>query len=170
MKKQIVYGVFIAGAFLMQWSVVGVLFYGGFFPDAILMLILALALIEGFVAFFWWAVATGIIVDSFVNAPIGLHSMIFVLLSYTTGFLTRRVMGDTHKAGSPLIFFLVLGATLVNRFVRGMIMLFDDSSFNVFLPLFSDVWNIFLETIFNLLLFLLFFRLIPKIKNFFVIQ
>lgn len=170
MKKQVIYGVFIAVAFLIQWSVIGALFRGGFFPDAILMLVLALALIDGFVVFFWWAVATGIIIDSFVNAPIGLHSMVFVLLSYSAGFLTRRVMGDTRGAGNLLIFFLVVAATLINRFARGVIMLSDGASFHVFLPLFLDGCNILLETILNLLLFFLFFRLVPKIKKFFVIQ
>jgi rod shape-determining protein MreD len=170
MKKQIVYGVFIAVAFLVQWSVVGAFFHGGCFPDAILMLVLAFALVDGFVAFFWWAAAVGIIVDSFANTPMGLHSIVFISLSYIAGFLTRRVMGDVRGAGNPLIFFLVVTATLINRFARGVIMLYDGASFHVFTPLFLDIWNVLFEIIFNLVLFFLFFRLIPKIKIFFAIQ
>jgi len=133
-------------------------------PDIVLMAIMAATLVLRFQIVLPWVVVTGIIFDLFSYQAVGISVILFVLFSYGTSFFSRRFLVGGRGISFFTTIFLVLGATLL---------------FNVCLS-FIETWSLrvvalrsgivsltVMSIICNLLVFLLFFWIVKRIRNIF---
>jgi rod shape-determining protein MreD len=167
MKKKFIYTIIILTLIIVQTS---------FFPatlninaaaDAVLMLVLAYSVLDGFSAFLSWAIAAGILYDLATHSVVGEHVIVFLLVVYFVSFFSRRFSTDLRVTGFFLFIMFVIIATLISRIIITIITAWDLQTLQGFWKTFGGFRFITLSVIYNEILFFIFFIVLKKIKKFF---
>lgn len=169
MKKKIIYCLILFCAIVLQTSVLPLLSPAYATGDVLLMLVLAWSVLEGFFAFFGWAIFAGIIYDFASYTTVGVHALIFMLVLYFVSFFSRRFSVEIKGVGLALFVFFVAVATLVSRGIVALSVAWDLQTFNGYLSEFGSFKIISVQIIFNVFLFFFCFFLLKKLKKFFAI-
>lgn len=168
MKKKLVYIFVILIAIILQTSVFPPVF--GNVGDAVLALVLAGTVLDGFAAFLGWAILIGILYDLAAYSVIGTHVLIFLPIIYFVSFFSRRFSTDLKGIGLFLFIAFVIVATLVSRGVFSFITARELETLHGFWKNFGSLHFIGLSIICNEILFFLWFAVLKKIKKFFEIK
>ena len=168
MKKRIIYFLIIFVALILQVSAVPIFFGQKFFPELVLMLMLAWTIRDGFADFLPWIVVAGILYDLLAYEPIGLHVIIFALSAYMVTFFSRRFSLQIRGVGMILLFAFVFVAMLFSRLFVLTFDFFENKSSLDFLnvvwrQLKFDPWIFFV----NIALFMFCLWLIRRVKKYF---
>jgi len=132
-------------------------------PDIILMAVVAATLTLRFQTVLPWVVVMGIIFDLFSYQAVGVSVILFVIFSYGTSFFSRRFLIGGSGISYITTILLVLVATLIFHVCLGF---FETRSLN--LALRNGITSLTtLGVVGNLLVLLLFFWLIKRMKNIF---
>lgn len=167
MKKKFIYAITILTLIIVQTS---------FFPttlninaaaDAVLMLVLACSVLDGFYAFLGWAIVVGILYDLATHAAVGEHVIIFLLIVYFVSFFSRRFSTDLRVTGFFLFIIFVIIATLISRIIITTITAWDLQTLQGYWKTFGSFRFIALSVFYNEILFFIFFVVLKKIKKFF---
>ena len=154
---------------VLQTSFLPIIFPGHVWGDIVLMLILAGSVVDGFMAFLWWAVFAGIIYDLATYTVVGMHALIFLLVVYFVSFFSRRFSVELRGIGIAFFLAFVLAATIISRFVMNFFIFMGQEKFNGHFNLFSPVGPLSLEIFFNIILFFTCFIVFKRVKFFFTI-
>lgn len=138
--------------------------------DVLLMLILAGAVLDGFFAFFWWAIFVGIVYDLISYTTVGVHALIFLSIVYFVSFFSRRFSVEIKGVGLALFAIFVIVATLVSRGVMALSIAWDLKTLNGYLNEFGSLQIISIQILCNTVLFFFAFLLLKRVKRFFAID
>lgn len=171
MKKKIVYSFLIFLAVILQTSVLPVLFRGSVPGDIVLMFVLAAMVLDGFFGFLWWAIFAGIVYDLASYVQVGTHALIFLLVVYFVSFFSRRFSVELKGVGIFLFLFFVLVATFISKAIVSFSIVLDSQNFhqypNLLLGSFS---GLIVQTMLNIILFVVCLQGLKKVKVFFDIE
>ncbi|HBI33764.1 MAG TPA: rod shape-determining protein MreD [Candidatus Moranbacteria bacterium] len=170
MKKKIVYCLLLFCAVVLQTSVLPLISPLHIAGDVVLMLILAGSVLDGFFAFFWWAIFAGIVYDLASYTTVGIHALIFLLVVYFVSFFSRRFSVEIKGVGVVLFVIFVAVATLLSRGIIALSVAWDLQTFNGYFEEFGNWKIIIFQILFNTFLFLFCFFVLKKVKKFFVIE
>ena len=170
MKKKIVYGLILFCAIILQTSVLPLVSPIYAVGDILLMLILAGSILDGFFAFFWWAIFAGIVYDLVSYTAVGVHALIFLLVVYFVSFFSRRFSVELKGVGLVLFVIFVIVATLVSRGVVDLLTVWDLQTLNSYFKEFGSLKIISVQILYNIFLFFFCFVLLKKAKKFFAID
>jgi rod shape-determining protein MreD len=170
MKKKLVYGLMLFFMIVLQTSVLPVLSPVIVTGDIVLMFILAGAIIDGFFAFFKWAIFAGILFDLVTYNAVGLHAVIFLLVVYFVSFFSRRFSVDIRGVGVMLFLIFIVVATISSRAISTLIISWDLKTFTGFWEEFGTFKLILVQIFYNTALFIFCFIALKKIKKFFSIE
>ena len=92
MKKKLVYLFILIIAIIIQTSVMPVILNSSTTGDAVLMIVLAWSVLDGFSAFIGWAIVAGILYDLAAYSPIGEHAIIFLAVVYFVSFFFSAII------------------------------------------------------------------------------
>ncbi len=170
MKKTIVYLLIIFLAIIFQISLVPLFFVSSWPVDIVLMLILAWTLIDGFDDFLKWTIFIGIIYDLMTFSTVGLHVIVFVILSYIVSFFSKVFSVEIKNTGIFLVALLVAVAVIGSRTaVLGYEFGIDFISVD-FHNLGLTLKMFFSAVFYNLIIFFILFFAINKIERFFYLK
>lgn len=170
MKKKIVYALVLLFAVILQTSVLPVFLGGPALGDAVLMIVLAWTIIDGFNSFIAWAIVAGIFYDLAAYSPVGEHVLIFLIVIYFVSFFSRRLSLDLKGVGLVLFFIFVIAATVFSEIIIALISAQEMQTLHEYWKKFGDPSSVALKIICNELLFFGWFVLLKKIKKFFKIE
>jgi rod shape-determining protein MreD len=170
MKKKFIYCVITIVAILLQTSFLPVVFGRGSVPDAVLMLILALAVLDGFFATFSWAIFIGFLYDLASYSKIGMHVILFLMVVYFVSFFSRRFSFEIKATGIFLFGFFVLVAVILSQFLIGIQNSFGLDGVPFSLKSFWGPLSFILQLFYDGLLFMFWFYLLKKAKTFFALE
>lgn len=132
-------------------------------PNIVLLAVMAATLAIRFQTVLPWVVVSGIVFDIFSYQTAGISVILFVLFSYGTSFFSRRFLVGGKGISFFTTIFLVSGATLLFHACSNFIELRSPAA-----ALRGGVASLtLLGFIFNLLVFMLFFRMIKRMKKLF---
>jgi rod shape-determining protein MreD len=114
-EKILAYGLLFLLAIAAQKSLMPIMFGGQPLPDSVLMLVLALAITDGFERFWPWAVFAGLLYDLESATALGLHALIFILVTYFVSFFSRRFLVDMRSMGVAMLAFFIAAAALLSH-------------------------------------------------------
>jgi rod shape-determining protein MreD len=167
MKKKLIYWGLIFLALLMQSSFLPVLISPGAMGDAVLMLVLALVVLDGFALALSWAIIAGVLYDFASFTPVGQHVIVFLLLIYAVSFFSRRLSVEVRGIGMLLLVFFVIAATLLSKSLFIFSLMLGSQPVNFF-----QVFGSFKDFIFqvggNAVLFFLWLSVLKKFKKTFL--
>ncbi len=167
MKKKLFYFGLIFLALLMQSSFLPGLISPGAMGDAVLMLVLAMAVLDGFALALSWAIIAGALYDLASFTPLGQHVIIFLLLIYAVSFFSRRLSVEIKGVGMLLLVFFVIAATLISKSLFIFFLMLGSQAVNFF-----QVFGGFKDFIFqvggNAVLFFLWLSALKKFKKTFL--
>lgn len=170
MRKKIVYlSLFILIAFL-QLSFLPVVSGKDIAINAMLMAILAWAVIDGFYAFFNWAIFFGIVYDLLTYSTLGTHALIFMSVVYFVSFFSRRFSMEPHGTGIVLFLLFILVTTLASNGIVALVAVSKLRSLETFWRSLDTMGFNLASLISNTFFFFIFFALIRKTKTFFAIN
>ncbi|KKQ51136.1 MAG: Rod shape-determining protein MreD [Parcubacteria group bacterium GW2011_GWD2_38_11] len=170
MKKKIIYFLLLFCAIVLQTSVLPLISPVYVTGDILLMLILVGSVLDGFFAFFWWAIFAGIIYDLASYMAVGVHALIFLLVVYFVSFFSRRFSVEIRGVGLALFMFFVVVATLVSRGIIALSIAWDLQTLDGYFREFGSLKIIGVQILFNIFLFFFCFFLLKKVKKFFAIE
>jgi len=164
MKKKIIYVGIILFSILIQTSFLPIFSPGQKLGDAVLSLILALAVLEGFSSILVWTIVAGVLYDFLSYSLIGQHVMIFLLVIYGVSFFSRRLSVDVKGTGLLLLFLFVVAATLVSKSLLAYFVVLGDRQADFF-QIFGNLGLVVSQVGFNIVLFAFWFNIVKKIKK-----
>lgn len=164
MKKKIIYVGIILFSILIQTSFLPIFSSGQAPGDAVLSLILALAVLEGFSSILVWTIVAGVLYDFLSYSLIGQHAMIFLLVIYGVSFFSRRLSVDVKGTGLLLLFLFVVAATLVSKILLAYFVVLGDRQADFF-QIFGNLGLAVFQVGFNIILFAFWFNIVKKIKK-----
>lgn len=170
MKKKIVYIIILLVAIMLQTSFLPVVSNAFILGDAVLMLVLAWSVLDGFSAFMGWAVVTGILYDLATYSPVGEHVLIFLVVVYMVSFFSKRLSLDLKGTGLILLFIFVIVATFFSEIIIAFFAVRDMQTFGEYWRKFGGPGSVALKIVYNKILFFIFFLALKKIKKFFKIE
>lgn len=170
MKKKIIYTVILLLAIMIQTSIVPVVTGFGSSGDAVAMMVLAWSVIDGFRAFFAWAVAAGILYDLASYSPIGMHVLVFLPILYFVSFFSRRFTLESRGVGIFLFFVFVIISTVLLRGANHLEMIWPEFSWQNYLDSFGNFREFMFSILYNVIFFFLWFAIIKKVKTFFKLE
>lgn len=170
MKKKILYCLVLFCLIVLQTSVLPIASPIYATGDVLLMFILAGAILDGFFSFLWWAVFAGIVYDFVSYTAVGVHALVFLLVVYFVSFFSRRISVELKGVGLVLFMIFVIVATLVSRAIVVLLIDWDLQTLSMHLKEFGDLKIIGIQILYNMLLFLLCFAVLKKMKKFFAID
>lgn len=167
MKKKAIYFLLFVAAIILQTSVAPLVFKSNAPGDVVLMLVLAGVILDGFSDFFWWAIFAGILYDLASFVQLGVHALIFLLSIYFVSFFSRRFSVELKGVGIFLFMIFVVVASIISRVVLAFSISADMQSYAKFFALIGGPGLMALQIGFDVILFVLCFYLLKKIKIFF---
>lgn len=170
MKKKIVYLLIFVVVAILQLSFLPVISGKNISIDAMLMVILAWSVIDGFFSFLSWAIFLGIAYDLLSYSMVGTHALIFLLVVYFVSFFSRRFTMEPRGIGVVLFLLFILVATLASNAIIAFVGAWNLHTLRGFWQSFGGFNASFMGLIANTVLFFIFFALIKKIKLFFAIN
>lgn len=170
MQKKIIYFFIFTVVALLQMTFISVLAEGKPLVDGVLMMILAWSVLDGFFAFFNWAIVFGVYYDLITHAPVGEHALIFMVIVYFVSFFSRRFSLELKGVGLILFFGFIVFATFISHTIIAMILAIKLQAFGNYWQLFGGFDALFLQILFNTAFFYFSFVTIKKIKKFFAIS
>jgi rod shape-determining protein MreD len=170
MKKKFLYLLVIFIALILQTATVAVFFGERNAVDLVLMLALAWAIIDGFGAFFFWAIAIGILYDLAAFTPVGVHVLIFLAVIYMVSFFSRRLSIDHKGTGAGIIFVFIIVATFISQGILGILSHADFLTVKEFFKIFVSIKWFAVQIFFNSVFFILAFILVNWVKKYFAIN
>ncbi len=169
MKKKFVYlFIFIAVA-VFQLSFLPVISDKETVANAVLMMILAWSVLDGFFAFLSWAIFFGIFYDIISYSTVGTHAFIFLAIVYFVSFFSRRFSMELRGVGMILFLLFIFVSTLASNAIIALTFAGKIGSLHGFWYSFGSPGVIIVELIYNTFFFIIFFVAIKKIKRFFMI-
>ena len=170
MKKKLVYLFILIIAIIIQTSVMPVILNSSTTGDAVLMIVLAWSVLDGFSAFIGWAIVAGILYDLAAYSPIGEHAIIFLAVVYFVSFFSRRLSIEFKGIGWLLFFMFIVVATFLSKIIIALAMAWDLQTFHGYWQMFGNLKSITLQIIYNGILFFLLFFLLKRVKEFFKLE
>lgn len=170
MKKKIVYVILLLLAIILQTSVLSLISKSSTPGDLVLMMVLAGVVLDGFFAYFWWAIFAGILYDLATFVQIGTHALVFLISIYFVSFFSRRFSVEVKGVGVLLFVLFVGAATIISHLIVVLSLSLDARTFLKYFELIGNPSNVFLQIIWNLVLFFICFYFLKKVKNFFEIE
>ncbi|EKE19619.1 MAG: hypothetical protein ACD_8C00133G0018 [uncultured bacterium] len=170
MKKKIIYFLMILLAIILQTSVLPIVFRSSIPGDLVLMLVLAGVVLDGFFAYFWWAIFAGILYDLATFVQVGTHALVFLLSIYFVSFFSRRFSVEVKGVGILLFALFVVSSTIISRAVVSLSLSWEAQAFLKYFEFFGNPSMLFFQVIWNLILFFICFYFLKKVKNFFDID
>lgn len=167
MKKKLVYTFIILVAILIQTSVVPVITETKIPGDSIIMAVLAWSILDGFFAFFPWAVLAGLLYDLASYSPIGTHVLILLPVLYFVSFFSRRFTMESKGVRIVLFVAFVVSVTIFSRIIFSLDAAWEIFSFRQFWKIFASPLSFVWQLVHNLVLFFFWFFVIKKAKIFF---
>lgn len=168
MRKKIIYFGIILFAILLQLSFLPIINGNNFSADAVLMLVLAVAVLDGFAATLSWAIVAGILYDFATYAILGQHVLVFLLIVYLVSFFSRRLSVEVKGTGLLLLFLFVIAATLISNESSAFFSVSAKGSFKFYLRALGGSGSMIFQLGCNTLLFFLWYNLVKKIKQTFL--
>lgn len=169
MQKKIVYiSIFVIAA-IIQLSFLPVVATKYAAADVVLMLVLAWSILDGFFAFFSWAIFLGFLYDLISYSAVGTHALIFLIVLYFVSFFSRRFSVELKGAGLVLFLLFVLVATFISNGVIALILAWKMETVHNFWKSFGSPGYLLIQFAYNVVLFFLCFIVIKKAKQFFAI-
>ncbi|MEI7621259.1 MAG: rod shape-determining protein MreD [Candidatus Moraniibacteriota bacterium] len=169
MPKKIIYASLILLALLLQLSFLPMLTAGSMAGDAVLMLVLALAVLNGFEASLKWALVAGFLYDLASYATVGQHMLIFLLVAYGVSFFSRRLSVEVKGTGLLFLLGFVVLATFLSTILTAGFSVFSIAGGLKFLPQAFGSFSFFLlQTICNLGLLLFWYQILRKLNRIFL--
>jgi len=170
MKKKLVYLFILIIAIIIQTSLMPVILNSNTTGDAVLMIVLAWSVLDGFSAFIGWAIVAGILYDLAAYSPIGEHAIIFLAVVYFVSFFSRRLSIEFKGIGWLLFFMFIVVATFLSKIIIALAMAWDLQTFHGYWQMFGNLKSITLQIIYNGILFFLSFFLLKRVKEFFKLE
>lgn len=171
MKKKIVYSFLIFLAVILQTSVLPALFRESVPGDVVLMFVLAAMVLDGFFGFLWWAIFAGIVYDLVSYVQVGTHALIFLLVVYFVSFFSRRFSVELKGVGIFLFLFFVVVATFFSKAIVALSIVLDSQNFHQYPNLLLGSFSaLIIQTMLNIILFVVCLQGLKKIKTFFDIE
>lgn len=170
MKKKIIYSLMIFLAIILQTSVLPIVFRSSIPGDLVLMLVLAGVVLDGFFAYFWWAIFAGILYDLATFVQVGTHALVFLLSIYFVSFFSRRFSVEVRGVGILLFALFVASSTIISRAVVSLSLSWEAQEFLKYFEFFGNPSMLLFQIIWNLILFSICFYFLRKVKNFFDIE
>ncbi|NTW27622.1 MAG: rod shape-determining protein MreD [Candidatus Moranbacteria bacterium] len=170
MKKKIVYCLILFCAIILQTSILPLISPMYATGDILLMFILVGAILDGFFAFFSWAIFAGIVYDLVSYTPVGVHALIFLLVVYFVSFFSRRFSVELRGIGLVLFLIFVIVATLLSRSVIVIMTTWNPQMLSFNWNVFGNFSVISVQIFSNMVLFFLTFIVLRKTKKFFSIE
>ncbi len=165
MKKKLIYLGIILLAILIQTSFLPIFMGSSVAGDAVLMLILTVAVLDGFASALSWAILTGILCDFASYVKVGQHVLIFLLVVYMVSFFSRRLSVEVKGTGILLFLLFIIIATLISNVLLTAFLILGDGSIKLQPQFLSILKLILFQTGGNAVLFFLWYNLIKKIKK-----
>jgi rod shape-determining protein MreD len=170
MKKKFLYLLVIVVALIIQTSVVPLAASGRSALDAVLMLVLAWSIIDGFNAFLPWAIMAGILYDIIAFTPIGIHVLIFLFVVYMVSFFSKRMSVEAKGTGFVIIILFVVVSIFISQSVNGI------ASYGR-LPSVGEFWSIFIsikwflfQVVYDCFVFAIWFIFLRWMKKYFSLE
>lgn len=157
--KFLAYTALIFACIIAQKSLIPIMFFGRRLPDIVLMLVLALAVIDGFDDFLPWAIGAGLAYDVAVGPVIGLHALIFVVVVYSVSFFSRRFLVDMRSMGVMTLLVFIILATLVSHLFVALWIGWDSRSALDFIGALGSGWDFAVQVSYDALAFIIIFSL-----------
>jgi len=157
--KTYTYIALILLAIIAQKSLVPIMFFGRRLPDIVLMLVLALAIVDGFDDFLPWVIGAGLAYDVATRSAIGLHALIFVIVVYSVSFFSRRFLVDMRSMGVMLLLVFIILATLISHFFVALWIGWDSRSVFNGVGALGSGWDIAAHVLYNAVAFIIMFGL-----------
>ena len=103
--KLVAGGLLMLAAALVQVTWASQFEIAGAFPNAVLIVVIALTWTQGVRAGLFWGCAGGILLDLNAAGPVGLHAIALLCGAYVTGFWARNLDRESalHPAGAVAI-------------------------------------------------------------------
>ncbi|MEI8344180.1 MAG: rod shape-determining protein MreD [Candidatus Moraniibacteriota bacterium] len=165
MNKKIIYGGLILLAIFFQLSFLPIFVGSKLLGDAVLMLVLALAVIDGFGLTLGWSVVAGALYDFASYATFGQHVIIFLLAVYVVSFFSRRLSVEVRGTGLLMFFLFIIIVTIISDAMLVAFFVFGGKSVRLFFQVFGNFGLVTFQVMCNSLLFFLWFNIIKKIKK-----
>jgi len=136
-------------------------------PDLLLIAVIIAAMRVDFFKILIWIILGGIVLDMSYFAPLGMNVSAFVLVAFVSSFLARRIL-VLHGVWRFLTMFgLVIIGTFLNDWTLAILEeIISRSNFHYSLSLFFGK-DIFIKILFNLTTFVLIYRPLVKLGNYF---
>ncbi len=168
MKKKLSYFGLILLAILLQTSFLPIFMGANVVGDAVLMLVLTLAVLDGFTEILIWAIVAGVLTDFVAFVPVGQHVLVFLLVVYVVSFFSRRLSVEVKGTGILLFLLFIIIATLSSNVLMTTFLVLENNSIRLH-PHFLDIFKITaLQIGGNSVLFFLWYNFVKKIKRTFL--
>jgi len=164
MKKKLIYLGLIFLALLVQLSFLPALINPGAMGDAVLMLVLAIAVLDGFAPALNWAIVAGLLYDFASFGLPGQYVIIFLLLVYAVSFFSRRLSVEVKGIWIFLLFLFVITAMLISKSLLILFFMSSGQSVN-FLQALGGFKNFVFQAGCNMVLFFFWFNAVRKVKR-----
>ncbi len=165
MNKKIIYCVIILFAILLQLSFLPLIIGASALGDAVLMLVLALAVIDGFTLSLSWAIVAGILYDFATYTTLGEHVIIFLLVAYVVSFFSRRLSVEVKGTGLLLLLLFIAVTTIISNWLLAIFLILGDKSIRFHMQAFGNFRLIVFQVCCNAIIFFLWYNLIGRIKK-----
>ncbi len=169
MKNKIIYFGVIIFAILVQTSFLPIIARVGVLGDAVLMLVLVLAVLDGFANVLKWAVLAGILYDFASYTTIGVHVIIFLLTVYVVSFFSRRLSVEIKGMGLFFLLLFVVLATLISNGLLSLFAVWGGKTLKLYAQAFGSFSLVIFQVFCNAVLLFFWFNVIKKIKKKFVL-
>ncbi len=170
MKKKIVYFLVLMLAIILQTSVLPVFLDSQILGDAVLMVVLAWSILDGFQSFIGWSVVAGIFYDLATYSSVGEHVLIFLAVVYFVSFFSKRLSLDFRGMGLFLFCIFVIAVSLFSEIVLAIFTFWEMQTIHEYWRKFGSVGAVVLKIICNEILFFAWFFALKKIKIFFRLE
>ncbi|HOF42754.1 MAG TPA: rod shape-determining protein MreD [Candidatus Moranbacteria bacterium] len=170
MKKKLVYIFIGLIAILFQTSVIPVVTETKMPGDSVIMAALAWSILDGFFAFFPWAILLGLLYDIISYSPIGMHVLVILPVLYFVSFFSRRFTMESKGVRIVLFIVFVVSVTIFSRIILFLVNSWGNLSLNGFWKIFASPAGIVWQLAHNFVLFFFWFFVIKKCKEFFKIE
>lgn len=167
MKKKIIYCLLILTSIVIQTSILPMVCQKCTLGDILLAFVLAGAILDGFGNFLGWAIFAGIMYDLASFSPAGVHSLIFLFITYFVSFFSRRFSVEIKGVGMVMFAAFVAAGTIFSRISMAFVNIGKPFSFDDFVKILGSPGELFLRIIVNIFLFIVCFILLKKIKKFY---
>ena len=157
----------ILAAVAFQGSFLSHFFSPEHVPDLVLIIVIFAAAKTDFFKILIWVILSGIALDMFYFAPLGLNVFSFVAVAFVSNFLARRILAAQGAWRFLTMFGLIVIGTFLNDWIMAAFEeIISRSNFHYSLGLLFGK-DIFIKVLFNLIIFCLIYWPLKKISDYF---